>query len=227
MSNTYFTADIHGDHRNIIKYSGRTFCMGDAEIKEYDRRISCGDYRMKDWRVSDESIERMHDHIFGKINEIVEEYDTLWILGDFYLKHNLQRLVDLRYRIKCKTINYVWGNHDQWWRERCPPYLFNEYHDCCHTVVNSQRIWLSHYCHVVWPKSHKGCWHLFGHSHGSLNPWIKSHMPNAKMLDVGIDNAKLILGEYRPFSLEEVKDYMNCKSGEWVDHHKADIEEDD
>lgn len=216
----HFVADIHGDHRNIIKYSGRTMFMSPDELDDYNRLKLAGDLRMKSLRVSDESVGRMHDHIFTTINKYVGERDELWCLGDFFLKHDLQRLYDLRYRIKCKTIHYVWGNHDDWWRGQQTPYLFNSYHDALKVVINCQKIFMSHYAHVVWPKSHRGTWHLFGHSHGSLNPWINKHMPNSRMLDVGIDNAFTMFGEYRPFTFDEVRLYMANKTGESVDHHE-------
>lgn len=217
----HFVSDIHGDHRNIIKYSGRTMFMSSDELLEYNRLKASGDLRMKGLRVSDESVERMHDHIFGKINEYVGENDELWCLGDFFLKHNLQRLYDLRSRIKCKIIHYVWGNHDDWWRGQHTPYLFNSYYDAVKVVINHQKIFMSHYAHVVWPKSHRGTWHLFGHSHGSLNPWIAKHMTNARMLDVGIDNAYAMYGEYRPFSFKDIQAFMSAKTGESVDHHET------
>ncbi len=222
-SNWYFTSDLHLDHRNIIKYSGRTYAMTDLEFDEYQRRLKAGDSRMKDFRLSDESIAYMNDYIIDKINTRVKERDKLVIAGDFYLKHDLQRLLNLRHKIKCQYIIYVWGNHDTWWRERCPPYLFNEYHDATHITVNSQRIWLSHYAHVVWPKQHRGCWHLYGHSHGSLNAWMKQHMGDAKCIDIGIDTGN----GYYPYSFEEIYEIMKTRKGHEVDHHTTNIGDDD
>ncbi len=78
-----------------------------------------------------------------------------------------------------------------------------KYHVCC-----------CHYALYQWNKSHYGSLHCFGHSHGSL-----IH-PRSKTLDVGVDNAAKILGEYRPFSWQEFLDIMN-KSPETpnIDHH--------
>jgi calcineurin-like phosphoesterase family protein len=49
----------------------------------------------------------------------------------------------------------------------------------------------------VWPKSHYGTWHLFGHSHGCLEPWGKS-------FDVGVDAWQM-----RPISINQVKEKMD------------------
>ncbi len=66
----------------------------------------------------------------------------------------------------------------------------------------------------VWLGSHKGYYHCYGHSHGSLEskPWGKS-------MDVGIDSAYRLFGEYRPFSLEEVVEILDKRKIEIVDHH--------
>jgi hypothetical protein len=48
--------------------------------------------------------------------------------------------------------------------------------------VNGQPIWLSHYAHRVWMRSHHGAWHLYGHGHHSL-----PDDPHARSIDVGVD----------------------------------------
>ena len=78
----------------------------------------------------------------------------------------------------------------------------------------SHKFFLSHYAHRVWKASHKGVIHLYGHSHGNLEK--ESH---GKSMDVGIDNAKRLLGEYRPFSVEEVINLMNKRDTKFIDHH--------
>lgn len=37
-------------------------------------------------------------------------------------------------------------------------------------------------------------------------------------MDVGVDNAKKILGEYRPFSFNELKKIMDARTG-YYEHH--------
>ena len=49
----------------------------------------------------------------------------------------------------------------------------------------------------TWLASHYGAKNLYAHSHGTLPPYENS-------MDVGVDMAFRLLGEYRPFSLEEV-----------------------
>ena len=56
---------------------------------------------------------------------------------------------------------------------------------------------------------------LYGHSHDSLEyeAWGKS-------MDVGVDAAFRILGQYRPFSYEEIKAIMDKRDIKVLDHHK-------
>jgi len=60
-----------------------------------------------------------------------------------------------------------------------------------------QSIIMCHYCMRVWPRSHYNTWHLYGHSHGGLEPIGKS-------MDVGVD-----VWGFRPIALYEVEVYMS------------------
>ncbi len=44
-------------------------------------------------------------------------------------------------------------------------------------------------------------------------------MPGHLSMDVGIDNANLIVGDYRPFSFEEISQIMTQRKGFFPDHH--------
>lgn len=65
---------------------------------------------------------------------------------------------------------------------------------------------LFHYAMRVWNKSHHGSIHLYGHSHDSLD---KDGEYNGLSMDVGMDSAYRIFGEYRPFQIVEIIDIMN------------------
>jgi hypothetical protein len=74
-------------------------------------------------------------------------------------------------------------------------------------------LFLSHYSHRVWNGSHKGITHLYGHSHGLIDDFNKS-------MDVGVDVAYRMFGEWRPFHLNEIIDIMSKKIISPVDHHE-------
>lgn len=75
-------------------------------------------------------------------------------------------------------------------------------------------IFLSHYSHRVWDKHHKGYFHAFGHSHGSLD-----YLPNGRSIDVGLDTAFKRFNEYRPYSIREFLDLCLSNEIQILDHH--------
>lgn len=105
------------------------------------------------------------------------------------------------------------------------------------------RIYLNHYANRVWPSSHHGAWHLYGHSHSALdrkspqfsevqelmkgipteyheqianmlklaNPYWGEEIKWGRSMDVGIDNAYRLFGEYRPFSFQELYEMLSIQ----------------
>lgn len=84
MPNTWFTADFHLGHANIIRYCGRPF----ATLEEMDQAI----------------VERL--------NASIKANDHLYFLGDFCMGSQA-RVLAYRRRIHCKKIFAVPGNHDK------------------------------------------------------------------------------------------------------------------
>lgn len=120
--NIAFTSDWHLNHGNILKYCRRLEFMTSRERDMFHHLESIGDTRMKTLRISQESVNRMNDAIIDGINEVVDEHWVLWVLGDIYFGRSLPELAALRNRIKCKTINIVWGNHDKFLQKLHAPY---------------------------------------------------------------------------------------------------------
>lgn len=76
--------------------------------------------------------------------------------------------------------------------------VFTSVQDVMSISHGKHSFFLSHYAHLTWPG--KNSIMLHGHSHGNIN-----HLNvGVRRLDVGIDSAKLFLGEYRPFSIDEI-----------------------
>lgn len=220
----FFTSDTHFGHGNIIKYSGRPFLT--QRDKEELERIGVwhdgnwkGDKSSK-WRMTEEAVHMMNDALINEINAIVGEDDYLWHLGDwcFAGKHEYyQKARYYRDRIICKNVNLIWGNHD----DRRIRDLFSETYDLKMITIREHdlKIILCHYAMVVWDGSHRGNLHLYGHSHSEAEPWLERTMTNRRSMDVGVDNAAKILGAYRPFSLDEVKNRLLKRVGFAFDHH--------
>jgi calcineurin-like phosphoesterase family protein len=135
------------------------------------------------------SFEEMDELIIANWNSVVKPADTVYHLGDFAWNNIKQ------YRDRLNgNINLVLGNHDD--RKQCDG-VFNVVKDVMRAKVCGRFIFLSHFSHRVWDKSHHNSWHLFGHSHGHLAPYGKS-------FDVGVDS-----WDYNPVSYDEVIAKMN------------------
>lgn len=93
--------------------------------------------------------------------------------------------------------------------------VFSSVQDVLTVKHGSHTFFMSHYSHRIWEGSHKGTLHLYGHSHDSIPEFGKS-------MDVGIDCARRILKDYRPFSIEEVINILSKRDIEFVDHHSAE-----
>lgn len=223
----FFCADTHFGHGNIIKYANRPFLSEEDQIALEKNGGSWhqGAWKGKGsspWRISQKAIQLMDDTLIDNINKTVGKDDVLWHLGDFALpgKYNyVESWERYRSRIKCKNVNIVWGNHDKRYYRPQLARLFNEAHKLEEIYVDGQYIVMCHTAFAVWERSHRGAWNLYGHSHTSAEPWMDQHMPGRRSLDVGVDNAYRFLGEYRPFSFEELRDIFKNRSGFSMDHH--------
>lgn len=155
------------------------------------------------------SIEAHDDHIITQINKTVDCLDRLFILGDVAWRS----LDSYMSRLYCKNIHLIWGNHDR------PS--FSKHVKTCEDVSliklrrgdQDYKVFLSHYPHAFWPASHYGSLHLYGHMHRQREETLDRLFPGRRSMDVGVDNAKHLLGEYRPFSEDEVLEILLKRPG--------------
>ena len=190
MPETWFTADTHFGHANIIKYCQRPF------LSEQER-VHCQIDPRGRWRVAAETVQNHDDGLMDSINSRVQPNDTLWILGDFcWGEHEAAK--SYVERIRCNNVNFVWGNHDH----RSIESLFGRTLEQGSIKVQGQRIWLNHYPMRSWDGRFHGSWHLYGHVH---NRMTDEDQANLTMLtkDVGVDAC-----DYKPISFAELAEYM-------------------
>jgi hypothetical protein len=83
MPHTWFTADFHFGHSNIIRYCNRPF----GDVAEMDQAI------------------------LERLNSLVRAHDVLYFLGDFCIGGKARALA-YRNGIRCKRIFALPGNHD-------------------------------------------------------------------------------------------------------------------
>ena len=176
MSNLFVTSDLHLGHANIIKYSRRPFS----------------------------SVDDMNERLVENWNSVVKDGDTVWSLGDFAFMP-FDKTLEILKRLN-GNINLVLGNHCQKIQANrkmlLESGLVKEMRDYKELSWDKQKMVLFHYAQRTWNGSHYGAWQLFGHTHGTMEPYGKS-------VDVGVDSP-YILGTpvYRPFSFEEIRDFM-------------------
>jgi calcineurin-like phosphoesterase family protein len=192
-SNLFIGSDHHFGHDRIRQYCNRPFS----------------------------SVDEMDEVLISNWNAKIPPKGIVIHVGDIFLC-SIERAKAIRKRLNGQ-ICLVRGNHDRTALEM--PEAFHWIKDVFHLKVPDsnaprglQEIVVNHYAQLVWNKMHYGVVHVFGHSHSNLNGWISEHLPEAKMMDVGVDN-----WNYSPLSYREVMDYMNQKKGQLLDHHQGDL----
>ena len=201
----FFSSDLHIGHNNIIKYCPARWQF----LSEFERNIleNGSSNEAKIMRVDQESVDRMNEAIIDNINAVVDKSNALCMLGDVgWFKHRSQ-VVEFFDRINCKRIYLVVGNHDN--LQLFPHNTFAGIYDQKVINVDGTFVQLNHYAMLRWDQSHRGSYHLFGHSHGTLNSFIAETLPTYRMLDVGVDSHN-----FKPWSFAEIEAYMNTKEGE-------------
>jgi len=191
----WLTSDHHVDHDNIRKYANRNFA----------------------------SVEEMDKHLIDAWNACVKRGDTVYHLGDvtlgtkppFYALNGM--IIVLANR----------NHHDQRWLESYKwfPVLHENESATGELVVlelplltlylpqygngkHKRSLMLSHFPLAEWNAKYHGGWHCHGHSHSRGDQWRTD-----AALDVGVDNAFALLGEYRPFSIDEVAAILQERGG--------------
>jgi calcineurin-like phosphoesterase family protein len=187
----WFTADTHLGHKGKSVEEG-----GSGGIIRMSKRPYA-------------SIEEHDEDLIRRWNERVGPKDTVWHLGDFALGDQ-KRIPGIVARLNGR-INLCWGNHDDKkiiGRLGC----FQSTQDVAWIKQDGHRVFLSHYAHRVWNRSHHGSFHLYGHSHGSIPP-------HGRSLDVGVD-----CWNYAPVSFAEIVERMKA-TGHYdlmTNHHPDD-----
>jgi calcineurin-like phosphoesterase family protein len=184
----WFTSDNHFGHKRIIEYAHRPF----------------------------KTVEEMDEAMIQQWNHVVQPQDKVYVVGDFSF-HRPDKTLQILNRLNgYKAL--ILGNHDKPKRMTQPaidawgmvlPYYKLKVPDA-DRPRGVQEIVLLHYAMRVWDKSHRGSWHLYGHSHGSL-----PDDPNALSMDVGVD-----CHSFTPISYDAVKNVMKNKNWKPVDHHE-------
>lgn len=174
----FFTSDTHAYHKNILK-----FCPNTRKGRDHFE---------------------MTEHLIEAHNSVVSDDDVIFNLGDVSFGTE-EQTIDYLSRLRGKKV-LIYGNHDQV-IQRSPRVqsMFDEIHTELTIWKGKTGIYMHHFAHRVWNKSHFGDIHLYGHSHNSLE-----HTPWGKSMDVGIDARPN--GDMKPWTLDEIMDIMATRT---------------
>lgn len=210
----WWTSDIHHFHKNL--------CYGETAWS--DKENDCRKF---------ETTKDMSRHMVEQLNKYVGQDDLLFFLGDWSFG-GINNVWNLRKQLIVRDIIFITGNHDQHIiKNRILPNchydkvsdiivdganpntygdgrddlfnveardLFTEVHDYLEVTVDGRTVMMFHRPIEDFHDQRGKVIHLHGHSHGK-SPKID------RRLDVGIDNAYLLFGEYKPFTWEEILKY--------------------
>ncbi len=165
----WFTSDTHFGHKNILQYCERPF----DSIEEHDEAL------IQNW------------------NDRVHKGDVVYHLGDFALCSQ-DKAREIAGRLN-GNIYLLLGNHDKGIKGMEDMFVWVRHYHEVKTKGDYRKICLLHYAQRVWNGSHRGTYHLYGHSHGDLDD-------HGYSTDVGVDR-----WSYGPVSLEEIEAYMEEK----------------
>lgn len=185
----YFTADTHFDHEKAINF---------PERKGFG-------FTIESWK----------EMILDKINSKVTKHDKLFILGDFALaKDQSKSFAKNKMKIKCKDVWLIRGNHDLG-DEGCKKVFGQNFRHVFETKIKEIPCWLSHYPHLIWPKSHYGSFHLYGHLHnGRTEYWNQiPELKEMRSLDVCPESYKSHFGEWGIWSEDQIYDLLIARKG--------------
>ena len=139
------------------------------------------------------SVEEMNEELITRHNEVVKDGDIVIIAGDFFFGNSMKKAYEIINRMNGKCI-LLRGSHDSWIKRQK-----SFFKDIFEKKIEEHYVVVCHYALRVWPRSHYGSWHLYGHSHGTL-PSI------GKSMDIGVDT-----NNFYPYSFEDIKRIMKEK----------------
>ena len=145
-----------------------------------------------------DTVEAMDTALIDGINSVVGRNDELWHLGDF--GWGAKKYGHYRQRLNVRKLHVLRGNHDR--------SSLRRYVSSLEMMVlrkfNDIKFVLCHYPIYSWPARVHGAIHLYGHCHAMAEVHLDTVMPHRRSLDVGVDNGYRLLGEWRPFSIDEI-----------------------
>ena len=173
----YYISDMHFGHENIIRFDNRPFA----------------------------NTELMNEVLINNWNERVSEEDTVYVIGDGFLKQEERSLAIIKRLYGHKHL--IKGNHDRV-RGRLRFY-WESIKDYDEVKDENHRVILSHYPMMFYNAQHYGSIMLYGHVHNSrewrfIEKWQKELWNEgipARIINVG---CMMDYMRYTPRTLDEL-----------------------
>jgi calcineurin-like phosphoesterase family protein len=146
----------------------------------------------------------MDRFILNNINEVVDDYDTLWHLGDFSFGHNSSpsAIIWTRRQIRCKTIHLIIGNHDKKIvKNDNLKSLFTSIFNYYKGKINGRDFLLMHRPPDSIPSWENSLW-TKTMSEKPSTIWLHGHTHNNH--HCGPHNMCVEIRQYKPISLDEI-----------------------
>lgn len=142
------------------------------------------------------NVHEMNEALIANWNAVVPVKSVIYHLGDFVFAKKPEDVLKIVKRLNGQ-MKLIYGNHDD---EKLLSKAGIEGKHLDFIKFDKQRIQLCHYAMRVWNRSHKGSWHLYGHSHGNLEE------ADSLSFDIGTD-----ANNFTPVSFAEVKKRITKK----------------
>jgi calcineurin-like phosphoesterase family protein len=183
----WITSDTHFGHKNIVR--------GVTNWRTQDGQIPVESTR--DFN----TVEEMNQRLADGINNVVDQDDTLIMLGDVSFG-GFDNIGNFLNRIVCKNIHLILGNHDTH-IENNRGDIQDKFLSVQHYLevkIEGKDFVLCHYPLQSWHGLNKGVIHLHGHVHLPDN----CKFGNGKKMDVGVDGNNL-----DPYSISDIIKIMD------------------
>lgn len=195
-SNVFFMSDLHYGHNNILEIDKRPY----------------------------NTIDDMNSYIVKELKTKLRPTDVLFDLGDLFWKStNIKRCREVLDSIPTKNIYKILGNHDPY--KHYSMLGYGKQNNLCDRFVyisDLLDIWikyekkdyliaLSHYPIFDWNHMYHGGLHIYGHTHGHTDEWVRNN-PRL-MVDVGFSAS--LAKEYGSFIIPftYILDHFKAKTG--------------
>jgi calcineurin-like phosphoesterase family protein len=193
--NIWITSDTHFGHAGIVRGTTHWRIM-DADGNKIVPLDAVRDF---------DTVEEMNEMMISNINDCVGEHDTLFHMGDWSFG-GFENISEFRYRINCKNIHFIIGNHDHHIesnKDNIRRFFasVNSYNEVnvAHKSGNLKLV-LCHYPIVSWNNMRKNSYMIHGHQHLKGD----QRFGNGKRMDVGMCGHP----EFRPYNLDEIVEIL-------------------